>query len=76
MAKTHIRKSIMEIEVGTILIAKMDFMMDGNREQALVKGKEYPILKDTGVEFIIKSELTEQHWFTKKQLKRYFTIKE
>lgn len=74
----------MELQVGTILIAKDPCEMKHTKVNALIVGKEYPILliEENENRFIIRSEFCKEHLFTIKGnadsdecLETYFDIK-
>lgn len=74
----------MELQVGTILIAKDPCEMSHTKTPALIVGKEYPILhiEENENRFIINSEFCKDHLFTIKRvnnidgcLETYFDIK-
>jgi hypothetical protein len=52
-----------KIEEGTILIAKHNCKMKDGSGEALIIGKEYPVLKIMQDELIICSENSKQHYF-------------
>ena len=62
-------------EKGDILVAIEDMYMTESKKLFLIKDKEYPIINITKDEIIIKSELDPTHYFEKRNLNEYFTIK-
>lgn len=74
--KYHNKEAVTEkkITVGTVLIAKNDFFMDKSGKQFLISGKEYTINADNYL-FTLKSEITDNHAFNKKEILQFFTIK-
>ena len=74
----------MELQVGTILVAKNPCVMThGNSENknALIVGKEYCVLSKDSYEISVKSEVAEMHRFElsdknkNTSYKTYFDIK-
>ena len=66
----------MEIEKGTILIAKDVCKMNQYHINSLIIGKEYPIIDFNLTECFIKSEVWNNHYFLLNSLHEYFYIKE
>jgi hypothetical protein len=54
------------LEIGDILIAKDPCTMEDDQGDALIVGKQYTILEMNHLgEFLITSEVYEDHWFDK-----------
>lgn len=74
----------MKLQIGTILIAKVNCAMTNGSGNALIVGKEYPIKELKGVNgydnIIIESELDKTHYFDIGEYNpgyygRYFDVK-
>ena len=65
----------MNIEVGTVLIAKDPCVMEETGKNALIVGKEYPVDYMNTIYFGIKSEVDEKHIFGFDEYKSFFKVK-
>jgi len=59
---------------GMILVAKDPCLMQNFKKEALVVGKEYPILEVHGDSIVINSEFTSKHWFSFDIIGHFFHI--
>lgn len=65
----------MEIKKRDVLIAIDECFMTFEQVPALIVGKEYKINNVSGTNISVTSEVNELHWFTIKDIQKYFKLK-